>query len=79
MSARCVTVPEQIRAKLAHTDDYTPGNILVTCGAGFIASHVATRLIENYPQYMVRCARAEVHHGIFGCPVTAVKYVSLSF
>jgi UDP-glucose 4,6-dehydratase len=54
MSARCVTVPEQIRAKLAYIDDYTPGNILVTGGAGFIASHVATRLIENYPQYMVR-------------------------
>lgn len=35
-------------------DVYTPKNILITGGAGFIASHVAKRLVTNYPQYKVR-------------------------
>ncbi|KAL4514424.1 hypothetical protein Ndes2526A_g03896 [Nannochloris sp. 'desiccata'] len=30
---------------------YTPHNILLTGGAGFIGSHVATRLVQEYPQY----------------------------
>lgn len=34
-------------------DDYTPQNILITGGAGFIASHVVIRLVNNYPQYKV--------------------------
>ncbi|KAJ3686383.1 hypothetical protein LUZ61_015547 [Rhynchospora tenuis] len=33
--------------------DYTPKNILITGAAGFIASHVANRLIRNYPQYKI--------------------------
>jgi UDP-glucose 4,6-dehydratase len=32
---------------------FTPKHILVTGGAGFIASHVAIRLVKNYPQYKV--------------------------
>ena len=32
---------------------YTPGTILITGGAGFIASHVATRLATRYPEYRV--------------------------
>lgn len=51
MSAGGETVPKHTRTKLAETADYSPKNILITGGAGFIASHIATRLIENYPQY----------------------------
>ncbi|KAL6777765.1 hypothetical protein ACKKBG_A15560 [Auxenochlorella protothecoides x Auxenochlorella symbiontica] len=32
---------------------YTPRNILVTGGAGFIGSHVVVRLVQRYPQYRV--------------------------
>ncbi|KAB2071863.1 hypothetical protein ES319_A08G252300v1 [Gossypium barbadense] len=32
---------------------YTPKNILITGAAGFIASHVANRLIRNYPGYKI--------------------------
>lgn len=32
---------------------YEPKNILVTGGAGFIASHVVLRLVKNYPSYKV--------------------------
>ncbi|KAE8699118.1 Trifunctional UDP-glucose 4,6-dehydratase/UDP-4-keto-6-deoxy-D-glucose 3,5-epimerase/UDP-4-keto-L-rhamnose-reductase RHM1 [Hibiscus syriacus] len=32
---------------------YTPENILITGAAGFIASHVANRLIRNYPGYKI--------------------------
>jgi len=34
--------------------NYEPRNILLTGGAGFIGSHVAIRLVQNYPQYKVR-------------------------
>eukprot|EP00959_Pyramimonas_sp_CCMP1952_P282158 5897641-Pyramimonas_sp.AAC.1 len=33
--------------------DYVPKNILLTGGAGFIASHATYRLVKNYPQYKV--------------------------
>lgn len=40
-----------------HTSDgaeaYTPEVILITGGAGFIASHLAIRLITRYPHYKV--------------------------
>ncbi|CAF2083600.1 hypothetical protein BRARA_F01189 [Brassica rapa] len=32
---------------------YTPKNILITGAAGFIASHVANRLIRTYPDYKI--------------------------
>ena len=32
---------------------YTPRNILITGGAGFIASHVACKLALKYPEYQV--------------------------
>lgn len=42
-------------------DDYTPKNILITGGCGFIASHVAIRLVKNYPQYKVIVTLPRVH------------------
>jgi nucleoside-diphosphate-sugar epimerase len=33
---------------------HNPGNVLITGGAGFIASHVAILLVEKYPDYKVR-------------------------
>eukprot|EP00891_Asterochloris_glomerata_P003630 jgi/Astpho2/3630/Aster-06921 len=33
--------------------EYEPQRILITGGAGFIASHVTRRLIKNYPKYKV--------------------------
>lgn len=35
-------------------DQYLPRSILITGGAGFIASHVVTQLLESHPQYKVR-------------------------
>jgi len=32
---------------------FTPKSILITGGAGFIASHVAIRLVKRYPQYKI--------------------------
>jgi len=34
-------------------DTYTPKNILVTGGAGFIASHVVIQLVKKYPNYNI--------------------------
>lgn len=34
-------------------DTYEPKVILITGGAGFIASHVVLRLVKNYPQYKI--------------------------
>ena len=40
------------KAKTEASDNvYTPKNILITGGAGFIASHVAIRLCNNHPEY----------------------------
>ena len=33
--------------------DYQPSSILLTGGAGFIASHVVIRLVQNYPNTKV--------------------------
>ena len=35
-------------------DQYLPRSILITGGAGFIASHVVTQLLDSHPQYKVR-------------------------
>lgn len=34
-------------------DDYQPKNILITGGAGFIASHVVLLLVKKYPQFKI--------------------------
>lgn len=34
-------------------ESYNPKNILITGAAGFIASHVANRLVRKYPQYKI--------------------------
>lgn len=35
------------------SEGYVPKNILITGAAGFIASHVANRLVRKYPQYKI--------------------------
>ncbi|GAX23278.1 dTDP-glucose 4,6-dehydratase [Fistulifera solaris] len=37
----------------AASEDYVPQNIMITGGAGFIASHVAILLCKKYPQYKI--------------------------
>jgi hypothetical protein len=41
------------------TATFTPKNILVTGGCGFIASHVVIRLVKNYPQYKASALRGK--------------------
>lgn len=38
---------------------YTPKSILVTGGAGFIASHVTKLLVTKYPKYKVGALRLQ--------------------
>lgn len=40
-------------ASCAIMERYNPKNILITGGGGFIASHVAIRLVKNYGQYKI--------------------------
>jgi len=48
--------PKVKRAKSASSiGSHTPTNILVTGGAGFIASHVVIRLVQKHPEYKVVC------------------------
>mmetsp|Transcript_35568 Transcript_35568/g.49381 ORF Transcript_35568/g.49381 Transcript_35568/m.49381 type:complete len:97 (+) Transcript_35568:126-416(+) len=35
------------------SSDFVPNSILLTGGAGFIASHVALLILKKYPQYKV--------------------------
>jgi len=45
---------QRLRSTVAVAEgDYEPKNILVTGGAGFIASHVVIRLVQKYPQYKI--------------------------
>jgi FlaA1/EpsC-like NDP-sugar epimerase len=43
----------KISMSLESEEGYTPKTILLTGGAGFIGSHVVTRLVAKYPQYKV--------------------------
>lgn len=43
----------KISMALDGDEGYTPKNILITGGAGFIGSHVVSRLVAKYPQYKV--------------------------
>merc|ERR1712032_1347659 len=47
--------PKVKRAKSSTSATYKPTNILVTGGAGFIASHVVIRLVKKYPDCKVVC------------------------
>ena len=51
---------------------YTPRNILITGGAGFIASHIACELALKYPEYQV----SERVVGVFQARGT-VQYVQV--
>lgn len=44
IAAAATSTPQQI---------YTPQNILVTGGAGFIGSHVCLLLAQKYPEYKI--------------------------
>merc|ERR1712137_599366 len=47
--------PKVKRTVYEQRGSYTPTNIMVTGGAGFIASHVVIRLVKNHPEYKVVC------------------------
>ncbi|KAL1519307.1 hypothetical protein AB1Y20_022834 [Prymnesium parvum] len=46
---------KKVRPTLIKQQDFEPKNILVTGGAGFIASHVVIQLVKQYPHYNVVC------------------------
>jgi len=50
---------------MSSTYTYEPKHILITGGAGFIASHVVERLCAQYPTYKVRVT----NHRYFNCAV----------
>ena len=43
-------------------EGYTPQTLLITGGAGFIASHLVIRLINRYPHYKVRSTHRSGQH-----------------
>ena len=45
---------KKLRPNKQDTQVYEPKNILVTGGAGFIASHIVLQLVKQFPQYKVR-------------------------
>jgi len=44
---------QRLRTTSKVEGEYTPKNIMVTGGAGFIASHIVIRLVNKYPQYKI--------------------------
>ena len=55
---------------------YTPRNILITGGAGFIASHVACKLALEYPEYQVSRMRCRRIPGSRDCIICSSIYLS---
>lgn len=49
----CAELGNGMEKQAVCSETYTPQNILVTGGAGFIASHVVILLVEKYPQYNI--------------------------
>lgn len=49
----CAKLGNGVEKQPLSSETYTPQNILVTGGAGFIASHVVILLVEKYPQYNI--------------------------
>eukprot|EP01102_Stenamoeba_stenopodia_P011959 TRINITY_DN3716_c0_g3_i2.p1 TRINITY_DN3716_c0_g3~~TRINITY_DN3716_c0_g3_i2.p1 ORF type:complete len:352 (+),score=84.07 TRINITY_DN3716_c0_g3_i2:64-1056(+) len=45
------TTAAPIESNVAVAEDYTPKNVMITGGAGFIASHVLELMVKKYPQY----------------------------
>ena len=56
-AGRCggMSAKKQRRESKGTGEDYLPRSILVTGGAGFIASHVVIRLVQQFPQYKIVC------------------------
>ena len=52
---------------------YTPERILITGGAGFIASHVTKLLVTKYPQYKVDATQADLRACSTSCTVTVKR------
>lgn len=48
---------KKLRPTTDATASYLPHNILVTGGAGFIASHIVLQLAKKFPQYKVMLPR----------------------
>lgn len=62
--------------------DYTPTNILVTGGAGFIASHIVIQLCTKHPQYKVFGTQATCKPAPASpapCPAQVVNFDKLDY
>ena len=59
-------------------ENYKPQSILITGGAGFIASHVAIRLIKNYPDYKVRNSTMRQTHALGRYHIANVKIFAIA-
>ena len=53
---------------VAMAETFTPNNVMITGGAGFIASHVAILFAKKYPNYK---ARSFIHNYATGLWITS--------
>lgn len=58
-------------------EDYKPQNVLITGGAGFIASHVVIRLVKNYAHYKVLQGVFRTRTCLFNEPVSCFLIKSI--